>query len=154
MLHTRTAVCTAIQLGGCKASQPNRVESKVMTAAEQHIFVRAKSQNSPLADNAAMLSDGKEALSHYCAAWHGLDGQNTDVPSASPVSPQVPLLSSREGQAYTDDQLKWVIDYGLWPYGMPGFKGTLIDDEILSVVVYLRHLLSAGSLGEPEMYSH
>jgi hypothetical protein len=37
---------------------------------------------------------------------------------------------------------------------MPEFKSTLIDDEILSVVVHLRHLLSAGSLGEPEMYSH
>jgi hypothetical protein len=28
------------------------------------------------------------------------------------------------------------------------------DDEIWSIFVYLRHLPPAGSLGEPEMYSH
>jgi hypothetical protein len=37
---------------------------------------------------------------------------------------------------------------------MPGSKGTLNDDEIWSIVVYLRHLPLAGSLGEPEMYSN
>jgi mono/diheme cytochrome c family protein len=57
-------------------------------------------------------------------------------------------------QDYSDGQLKWVIDYGIWPSGMPGAKGTLSDDEIWSIVVYLRHLPPAGSLGEPEMYSH
>jgi S-disulfanyl-L-cysteine oxidoreductase SoxD len=50
--------------------------------------------------------------------------------------------------------LKWVIDNGIWPSGMPGSRGTLSDDEIWSIVVYLRHLPPAGSVGEPEMYSH
>jgi mono/diheme cytochrome c family protein len=50
--------------------------------------------------------------------------------------------------------LKWVIDYGISPSGMPGSKGMLSDDEIWSIVAYLRHLPPAGSLGEPEMYSH
>jgi mono/diheme cytochrome c family protein len=48
----------------------------------------------------------------------------------------------------------WVIDYGLWPSGMPGSKDTLSEDEIWSIVVYLRHLPPADSLGEPEMHSH
>jgi hypothetical protein len=154
MRHIMLHACAAIQLGGCKASPRNRVESKVMTAAKQHIFVRGKSQQNPLPDKAVTLSDGKEAFSDDCAAWHGLDGQNTGVPFASCMSPQVPLLTSKEVQVYSDGQLKWVIDYGLWPSGMPGSKDTLIDDEIWSIIVYLRHLPSAGSLGEPEMYSH
>ena len=66
----------------------------------------------------------------------------------------MPLPYSRDVQAYTDGQLKWVIDYGLWPSGMPGSKDILSDDEIWSIVVYLRHLPPAGSLGGPEMYSH
>jgi mono/diheme cytochrome c family protein len=47
-----------------------------------------------------------------------------------------------------------VVDHGLGPSGMPGSKDILSDDEIWSIVVYLRHLPPAGSLGEPEMYSH
>jgi hypothetical protein len=37
---------------------------------------------------------------------------------------------------------------------MPASKNTLSDDEIWSIVLYLRHLPLAGSLGEPEMYTH
>jgi mono/diheme cytochrome c family protein len=148
------AAWVAIQLGGCKANPPNVLESRVITAAKQHIFVHGKSQKNPLPDNAATLADGKEAFSHYCVACHGLDGQNTGVPFAARMSPPVPPLSGKDIQSYTDGQLKWVIDYGLWPSGMPGSKDILSDDEIWSIVVYLRHLPPAGSLGEPEMYSH
>ncbi len=148
------AAWVGIQLGGCKASPPNPLESRVITAAKQHIFVRGKSQKNPLPDNTATLTDGKEAFSHYCVACHGLDGQNTGVPFATRMSPPVPPLSGKDIQSYTDGQLKWVIDYGLWPSGMPGSKDILNDDEIWSIVVYLRHLPPAGSLGEPEMYSH
>jgi S-disulfanyl-L-cysteine oxidoreductase SoxD len=126
----------------------------MMTEAKLHIFVQDKSQKNPLPASAATIADGKEAFSHYCAACHGFDGQNTGVPVASRMSPPVPLLSGKDVQANTDGQLKWVIDYGIWPSGMPGSKDTLSDDEIWSIVVYLRHLPPAGSLGEPEMYSH
>jgi hypothetical protein len=37
---------------------------------------------------------------------------------------------------------------------MPASKGTLNDEEIWSIVLFLRHLPPAGSLGEPEVYSH
>jgi len=70
----------------------------------------------------------------------------------SHVAP-VPMLSSSEVQSYTDGQLKWVIDNGISPTGMPGSTGILTDSEIWSIVVYIRHLPPAGSLGEPAMYS-
>jgi mono/diheme cytochrome c family protein len=140
--------------GGCKANAPGQFETTVMTTAKRNLFVHNKSQKNPLKEDAATIADGKEAFSHYCAACHGLDGQNTGVPFADRMSPPVPMLSSKNVQGYTDGQLKWVIDYGLWPSGMPGSKDMLSDDEIWSIVVYLRHLPPAGSLGEPEMYSH
>ena len=144
----------AVLLSGCKANSPGRVEVKLMTAAKHDIFVGGKSQRNPLPDSASTAADGKEAFSYYCAACHGLDGQNTGVPFADRMSPPVPLLSSKEVQTYTDGQLKWVIDYGIRPSGMPGSKNILTDDEIWSIVVYLRHLPPAGTVGEPEMYSH
>jgi mono/diheme cytochrome c family protein len=130
------------------------VETRVMTSAKRHIFIRGKSQKNPLPNDSATIADGKEAFSYYCAACHGLDGQNTGVPFANRMSPPVPLLSGKDVQGYTDGQLKWVIDYGLWPSGMPASKDVLSDEEIWSIVTYLRHLPPAGSLGEPAMYSH
>lgn len=66
----------------------------------------------------------------------------------------VPSLSGKDIQARIDGRLKWVIDYGVRPSDMPGSKDILSDDEISSIVVDLRHLWPARSLGEPEMYSH
>lgn len=144
----------AVLLGGCKANPPGRVETKLVTAAKHDVFIRGKSESNPLPSNAATIADGKEAFSHYCAACHGLDGQNTGVPFADRMSPPVPLLSSKNVQTYTDGQLKWVINYGIRPSGMPGSQNILSDDEVWSIVVYLRHLPPAGASGEPEMYSH
>jgi mono/diheme cytochrome c family protein len=53
-----------------------------------------------------------------------------------------------------EGQSKRAVDYGIWPSGMPGSKEMLSDDEIWSIVSYLRPLPPASSLGEPEMYSH
>ena len=100
------------------------------------------------------LADGKEAFGHYCVACHGLDGQNTGVPFAEHMSPPLPSLASAEVQEYTDGQLKWILDNGIWPSGMPGSKGTLSDDELWSIVAFLRHLPPAGSQGTPDMYNH
>jgi mono/diheme cytochrome c family protein len=68
------------------------------------------------------------------------------------MSPPVPSLNEPRVQAYSDAQLKSVIDNGIFPSGMPASKGTLSDDEIWQIVVYLRHLPPKGSLGEPAVY--
>jgi mono/diheme cytochrome c family protein len=141
------------RLGGWKAKPPSRIEIAIMTFAKHHI-VGDRNQKNPFPDSADSLSEGKEAFSHYCVACHGLDGQNTGVPFAEHMSPPVPSLASPEVQQYTDGQLKSILDNGLWPSGMPGSKGTLSDEELWSIVVFIRHLPPAGSLGEPEMYQH
>jgi mono/diheme cytochrome c family protein len=84
---------------------------------------------------------------------HGLDGQNTGVPFAASLSPPVPSLASNEVQSYTDGQLKWIIENGVSPSGMPASRGILNDNDMWAIVVYLRHLPPAGSLGEPRVYS-
>jgi len=124
-----------------------------MTKAKHGLFIGNKSQKNPLASTAENVAAGKEAFSHYCAACHGMDGQNTGVPFADRMSPPVPSLASKEVQSYTDGQIKQVIDYGIGPSGMPGSKGILSEEEIWSIVVFVRHLPPAGSLGEPQMYS-
>jgi mono/diheme cytochrome c family protein len=141
-------------LAGCKADPPGKLETKTITFAKHHFFIGNKKQKNPLADTAQTLADGKEAFSHYCVACHGLDGQNTGVPFVDHLSPPIPSLASDDVQRYTDGQLKWILDNGIWPSGMPGSKGTLSDDELWSIVVFLRHLPPAGSQGVPDMYTH
>ena len=143
-----------ILVRGMAATQPGALETRVITGAKHQLLIGNRTLKNPLATTSQTLADGKEAFTHYCVACHGMDGQNTGVPFAQTMSPPVPSLASLEIQSYTDGQLKWVIDNGIWPSGMPGSKGILSDEEIWSIVIYLRHLPPAGSMGEPEMYSH
>ena len=124
-----------------------------MTRIKHSVTVRGKSERNPLQDTPENIKDGQDAFSHYCVACHGLDGQNTGVPFADSMSPPVPSLNSNAVQSYKDGQLKWIIENGLAPSGMPASKGILTDDEMWAIVVYLRHLPPAGSLGEPPLYS-
>jgi mono/diheme cytochrome c family protein len=157
MMLKRTAqfsTLLAVALAGCKATPPGKVESRVAGFAKHHIFVRGRKQANPLPDGPQTIADGKKAFSHYCVVCHGNDGQNTGVPFADDISPPIASLASAEVQSYTDGQLKWILDNGIRLSGMPGSRGVLSDDELWSIVVYLRHLPPAGSQGVPEVYSH
>jgi mono/diheme cytochrome c family protein len=142
----------ALAFVGCKAKPPGKLETGVMTKAKK-LMVGNRKEKNPMEGNAQTIAQGRENFSHYCAACHGLDGQNTGVPFAERMSPPVPRLNSPQVQAYTDGQLKWIIDNGIFPSGMPASKGTLNDEEIWTIVTFIRHLPPAGSLGEPSMYS-
>jgi len=145
-------VSLVLLVAGCKATPPGKWETSIATQAKRKLFVRNKEANNPLPATVENIAAGKVSFSHYCVACHGLDGQNTGVPFADNMSPPVPSLASKQVQSYTDGQLKWVIDNGIWPSGMPSSKGILTDEEIWSTVLFIRHLPPAGSLGEPSMY--
>jgi cytochrome c553 len=149
-----SAAILSVGLVGCKASPPSKLETKTVAFAKHHIFVGNKSQKNPLPATRENWADGKEAFSHYCVACHGMDGQSTGVPFVDHVSPPIPSLASEDVQRYTDGQLKWILDNGIRPSGMPGSKGILSDDELWSIIIFLRRLPPAGSEGIPEMYTH
>jgi mono/diheme cytochrome c family protein len=138
---------------GCKATPPGKWETATMTKIKHSITIRGKDMKNPVADKPANVESGRIAFSHYCVACHGLDGQNTGVPFADQMSPPVPALNSPSVQSYTDGQLHWIMENGISPSGMPASKGILTESELWSIVIYLRHLPAAGSLGEPAMYS-
>jgi S-disulfanyl-L-cysteine oxidoreductase SoxD len=154
MLNKTAVPLTVLVLlaAGCKATPPGKWETGIVAQAKRRLFVGNKDAKNPLPATAENIAAGKLSFSHYCIACHGLDGQNSGVPFADNMSPPVPSLASKQVQSYTDGQLKWVIDNGIWPSGMPSSKGILTDEEIWSTVLYIRHLPPAGSLGEPSMY--
>jgi mono/diheme cytochrome c family protein len=146
------ALLLILSTTGCRAAPPSKWETLVVTRAKHWVFVRDKEAKNPLSATPDHIAKGRESFSHYCVACHGLDGQNTGVPFAESMAPPVPSLASSEVQSYADGQLKWVIENGIFPSGMPASKGILTDEEIWSTVLFIRHLPAAGSLGEPAMY--
>jgi len=139
-------------LAGCSVREPGSIETAVMTRVKREVTVGGKSDVNPFPATAENIHTGQENFANYCVVCHGRDGQKTGVPFADRMSPPVPDLNSEEVQRYTDGQLKWIIDNGIAPSGMPASKGILNDDEIWQIVVFLRHLPAKGSLGEPPVY--
>lgn len=156
MRRQLAAVALTLSLGwlaGCRSTPPGKLETNSVEWMKHHVTVRGKKDRNPIGATDANIHAGREAFGYYCVVCHGRDGQNTGVPFAERVSPPVPSLASREVQSYSDGQLKWIIDNGLSPSGMPSSHGTLSDEEIWQIVLYIRHLPPAGSLGEPRAYS-
>ena len=147
------AVGLSFCLASCKARQPGAWETAFARQVKQKITVGRKKETNPLPATEENIHAGRRSFSAYCMVCHGLDGQNTGVPFAEKMSPPVPPLTSPAVQGYSDGQLKWVIDNGIFPSGMPASKGMLSDEEVWQIVIYLRHLPPKGSLGEPAVYS-
>ena len=116
------------------------------------ITVGGKNTPNPIAATPENIKDGQEHFGHHCGICHGLDGEATGVPFAQKMSPPIPSLSSSDVQEYKDGQLKWIIENGINPSGMPSWKGNLSDEEMWTLVNFMRHLPPKGSLGIPEVY--
>jgi mono/diheme cytochrome c family protein len=140
-------------MSGCRANQPNPMEASAITWTKHNITIRGRDTRNPVPATADRIENGKQAFGFYCVVCHGRDGQNTGVPFADKLSPPIPSLASPQVQSYADGQLKWIIENGIAPSGMPASKGILSDDDMWSIVLFLRHLPPAGSLGEPRAYT-
>ncbi len=147
------SVSALLVVAGCRVREPGKSESGFMNWIKHKITVSGRKDRNPLVNGPDVLEEGKAAFGAYCTVCHGLDGQNTGVPFATQMSPPVPSLLSKQVQDYADGQLKWIIENGVSPSGMPASRGILSSEEMWSIVVYLRHLPAAGSLGEPAVYS-
>jgi S-disulfanyl-L-cysteine oxidoreductase SoxD len=146
-----TLMC-AVAFAGCKAGEPGKMEKSVVTEVKHAMTIGGKDDKNPTPDTADTVKEGAEHFQHHCQICHGLDGQNTGVPFAEKMAPPVADLSSKDVQDYADGQLKWIIENGIKPSGMPGWKGILDDEEMWNIVRFIRHLPAKGSLGAPAIY--
>ena len=137
---------------GCGATPPSKTETKLVAWTKLHVTVGGRRDLNPVHPTPDAIQEGKELFNSYCMVCHGLDGQNTGVPFATTLSPQVPSLASPQVQAYSDGQLKWIIKNGLYPSGMPPSDGEFSNDDMWRMVLYIRHLPPKGSLGVPAVY--
>lgn len=145
-------ICCLLLASGCRVSKPGSAEGGMANAVKHKITVGGKDVLNPVPATNPNIADGREHFGHHCQICHGFDGEATGVPFADKMSPPVPSLSSKDVQDYKDGQLKWIIENGLNPSGMPAWKGILDDDEMWKIVNFLRHLPPKGSLGVPDIY--
>jgi mono/diheme cytochrome c family protein len=147
------ALFLAMGIAGCSAAKPTAFETHSINWMKHHVTIGGRNEKNPFPATAENIEEGKQAFVQYCMVCHGLDGQNTGVPFAATMSPPVPSLASAAVQSYADGQLKWVIQHGIRPSGMPPAEGVFADDDMWKMVLYIRHLPKEGSLGEPPVYN-
>jgi cytochrome c6 len=86
------------------------------------------------ADNAA----GVAVYKSKCVTCHGADGAGSAVGKSLKVAD----LRSAEVQSRSDAELTQIISDG--KNNMPGFKGTVSDDEITAVLAHVRTFAAKG----------
>ena len=146
------ALAVVVTIAGCKAGAPSKAENAVVNEVKHEVTVGGKDVKNPIAYTPDAAKEGGEHFQHHCQICHGLDGQNTGVPFAAKMDPPVADLSTKDVQDYADGQLKWIIENGIEPSGMPGWKGILDDNEMWNMVHFIRHLPAKGSLGAPGIF--
>jgi mono/diheme cytochrome c family protein len=147
-----TALAAITMLAGCKAGSPGKMQSSVIDGIKHKVTIGGKDVKNPIPYSEAAVKEGAGHFQHHCQICHGLDGQNTGVPFATKMDPPVANLADKDIQDYTDGQLKYIIENGVGPSGMPGWKGILEDDEMWNMVHFIRHLPAKGSLGAPGLF--
>ena len=134
------APALALLLGACRATPPSTLETAFMNQVKHRLTVGNGPPAPPWLAASGTVEKGRQAFGGYCVACHGPDGHATGVPFAAAMSPPVPDLGSAAVQAYSDRQLRWIVEHGLAPSGMPGAQGLLGDEEMWRIVAFLRHL--------------
>jgi CRP-like cAMP-binding protein/plastocyanin/mono/diheme cytochrome c family protein len=102
----------------------------------------AASKN-PVPSNPDSIAGGRRVFTARCSLCHGSDGKG-QTPIGSHIYPRASDLTSTQAQTKSDGVLFWIVQNGSPHTGMPGWKGTLSDDDSWTVVSYLR-LLPQGS---------
>jgi len=97
----------------------------------------------PVPSNPDTVAAGRRVYTARCVTCHASDGKG-QTPIGSHIYPRASDLTAAQAQAEADGVLFWIVQNGSPHTGMPGWKGTLSDDDIWSVVAYLR-LLPQGS---------
>jgi mono/diheme cytochrome c family protein/uncharacterized membrane protein len=93
----------------------------------------------PLPNDTATLAQGQQLFAQNCAICHGTYGKG-DGPYAQNLNPRPVDLTGSHLTTHTDGDLYWWVGHGIAGTGMPSFSGTLTDQDIWSVIRYVRSL--------------
>jgi mono/diheme cytochrome c family protein len=99
----------------------------------------AKTLKNPVASTPESIAAGQQLYLRNCASCHGRNGQGGPGNDLIPAAPS--LLGDKWDHGSTDGEIFTNIKNGVAPdFNMVPFKDKLKDDEIWSIVLYVRSL--------------
>jgi mono/diheme cytochrome c family protein len=104
-----------------------------------------QTMENPKAGSSAAVSEGetlfqKTAKPFACAVCHGVRGDGKGDPDFESTPPARNFTCAATMASLKDGQLFWIIKNGSPQTSMPAFKGSLSDDQVWSLVAYIRSL--------------
>jgi mono/diheme cytochrome c family protein len=105
-------------------------------------------RQNPQANDRRALAAGREAYTGSCAVCHGATGDGRGVFGTSSY-PNATDLRSHDAIEKSDAQMYWIIQNGLNFTGMPGFGDQYSDQDIWSLVTYIRALQDPARASQP-----
>ena len=125
----------------CTANkQPSRVETALANMAKDvAIPLEAETLKNPLPSTPQVINQGQQVYAQSCALCHGPDGRgHTDL--GRNMYPPAMDLNSPHVQHWKDAELFWIVQNGVRMTGMPSWKSSLPDNDIWSLVEFVRNL--------------
>ena len=110
----------------------------LQTGLRQTVKRRAADIEPPPLDDPALAARGLHHFRAHCVQCHGAPGVAPE-PFALGLTP-LPGSLSDTAREWTASQLYWVIRYGIKMTAMPAWQFRLRDDELWSVVAFLKTL--------------
>ncbi len=117
---------------------PSAIERRLANmATDAYVGAHAPNQANPVPPVPAALADGARLYERHCAFCHGGAAHRISVMRAK-FSPPVPQIVNRI-PGDPDSHLWWVAKHGIRMTGMPSWDGILTDDQIWTVIAFVKH---------------
>ena len=121
---------------------------KWMARTSLHATLRREAPpgSGPVSMTDAALTTGVKLYAQNCAACHGAsDGKASHI--AVGLYQHAPQLAKHGVEDDPEGVIYWKVKHGIRLTGMPAFSGTLSEDQIWKVVLFLKHMdnLPAGA---------
>ena len=130
--------------------EPGQTETFLATQAKRFLVHKESREGIPPApaDRQTGTREGDKLYRLECATCHGLRGYDlTDAGQG--MYPRAADLTSRDSQAYSDQEIFWIVKNGVRMSGMPAFGKVESDEHIWDLVFYFRTL--PKSVPKPEV---
>ena len=119
------------------SAPPMPFEKMLANTALQARLKKEMPRNAPIEPTEANLMAGAALYREHCAVCHGLPGESKTAIAAGMFPPPPQLF---HGKGVTDDEpgeTYWKVANGIRLTGMPGFRGSLKDDQLWQVSLLL-----------------
>jgi len=123
-------------------AKPGRLENWVAGTSLRATLAReAPKGANPVAMNDQTLIAGVQLYGQHCSICHGTaKGDASASPVAKGEYPQPPQLATDGVEDDPEGVSFWKIEHGIRWTGMPSWKGSLTDQQIWTLALFLKHM--------------